>query len=459
MSATILIIEDDALMRQSLEQLLTLAGHEVLSAGSGREGIAIFESRRCSLVISDVRLPDANGIDILKQLREADEDVLVIILTAFPAVQAAVAAIRAGAYDYIVKPFDSDELKFVIDRALATRQLQSEVMRLRHENTRRAESRRLVGTSAVMVRVRELIARVASTNVPVMILGESGTGKELIADAIHNSSLRRSQALVKINCSAIPAELLESELFGYEKGAFTGAHRGKAGLLELADGGTLFLDEVAEMIPALQPKLLRVLEGQPFRRVGGTKDIYVDVRFVSATNRDLRTSVASGTFRQDLFYRLGVFVIDVPPLRDRPEDILLIAQTFLENLRKETGKAASGLPREAQELLVRYPWPGNVRELRNVLERALILADSDLLLPEHFPPELRAHANTSAPAVERPAGGEATEALDTVERVHIMKILEAVHGNKTEAARRLGIARSTLKEKLKHFGLDYSTTT
>lgn len=456
MSVTILIIEDDAVMRQSLQQLLTLAGHEVLSAGRGKDGISIFESRRCSLVLLDMRLPDANGIDILKQLREADEDVLVIMLTAFPAVQAAVAAMRAGAYDYVVKPFESEELKCVIDRALATRQLQSEVLRLRHENTRRAESRKLVGTSPAIVRVRELIARVASANVPVLIHGESGTGKELIADAIHNSSPRRSQALVKINCSAIPAELLESELFGYEKGAFTGAHRGKAGLLELADGGTLFLDEVGEMVPALQPKLLRVLEGQPFRRVGGTKDIYIDVRIVAATNRDLRSCVGSGTFRQDLFYRLGVFVIDVPPLRERPDDILLIAESFLENLRTETGKAVLGLPPETQDLLIRYSWPGNVRELRNVLERALILADSDLLLPEHLPPEMRAHGNTSFTGLERPLTEEAAEELEAVERLHIIKVLEAAHGNKTEAAKRLGIARSTLKEKLKHFGLDYS---
>jgi DNA-binding NtrC family response regulator len=457
MSATILLIEDDTLMRQSLQQLLRLAGHEVLSAGSGREGIALFESRRCSLVLSDVCLPDTNGIDILKQLREADEDVLVIMLTAFPAVQAAVAAMRAGAYDYIVKPFDSEELKCVIDRALATRQLQSEVLRLRRENTRCTEMRRLVGASPAMARVKELIAKVAPANVPVMILGESGTGKELIADAIHNSSPRRSQAMVKINCSAIPAELLESELFGYEKGAFTGAHRGKAGLLELADGGTLFLDEVAEMAPALQPKLLRVLEGQPFRRVGGTKDIYVDVRIVAATNRDLKTCVTAGSFRQDLFYRLGVFVIDVPPLRERPNDVLLIAESFLERLRTETGKTVLGLTPETQQLLVRYSWPGNVRELRNVLERALILADSDLLLPEHYPQELRAHGNTNSAGVEQFHMREATEALETVERLHIIKILEAVHGNKTEAARRLGIARSTLKEKLKTFGLDYST--
>ena len=457
MSTTILIIEDDMLLRQSLQQLLVLAGHEVLSAGNAREGTAIFESRRCVLVLLDVCLPDANGLDILKQLREADDDVLVIMLTAFPAVQSAVAAMRAGAYDYIVKPFDSDELKCVIDRAMATRQLQSEVLRLRHENTR-SDTRRLVGNSAAMGQVRDLIAKVAPASVPVLILGESGTGKELIADAVHNSSPRRGQAMVKINCSAIPAELLESELFGYEKGAFTGAHRGKTGLFELADGGTLFLDEVSEMVPGLQPKLLRVLEGQPFRRVGGTKDIYVNVRIVAATNRDLRSCVASGSFRQDLFYRLGVFVIDVPPLRERRNDVLLIAESFLERLRTETGKGVFSLSPEAQELLVRYQWPGNVRELRNVLERALILADSDLLLPEHFPPELRSHCGMEKAGMEYLHGGEATEALETVERVHIMKILDVVHGNKTEAARRLGIARSTLKEKLKHFGLDYSAT-
>lgn len=452
MGVTILIIEDDTVMRQSLEQLLLLAGHGVLSAGTGREGLAIFESRRCDLVLLDFRLPDANGMDVLKRLREADEDVLVIMLTAYPAVQAAVAAMKVGAYDYIVKPFDFEELKCAIDRALGTRQLRSEVLRLRHAHNHRTQSRKLLGASPSMLRLRELIGKVASTNSPVLIHGESGTGKELIADAIHGSSPRVNQPLVKINCSAIPAELIESELFGYEKGAFSGAHRGKVGLFELGDGGTVFLDEISEMLPALQPKLLRVFEGQPFRRVGGTKDIYLDIRIVAATNRDLRACVSAGTFRQDLFYRLSVFVIDVPPLRERQEDILLMAEAFLKEFRVETRKTVT-LSRQAQDFLVRYPWPGNVRELRNVLERAVLLADSDVLLAEHFPPELRTCGDTVLGRIRRSPHQEEPAALEAVERLHIVKVLETTSGNRTEAAKRLGIARSTLKEKLKRLGL------
>lgn len=453
MSATILIIEDDAVMRQSLGRLLSLAGFEVLSAGSGREGTALFESRRCDLVLLDVHLPDGNGLDILKHMREADEDLLVIMVTAFPAVQAAVAAMKAGAYDYIVKPFDSEELKYAIDRALATRELKSEVLRLRHEHKQRFQSRKLVGTSPAMTRLKELISKVASTDAPVLIQGESGTGKELIADAIHDSSSRHGRALVKINCSAIPADLIESELFGYERGAFTGAARNKTGLFEMADGGTLFLDEICEMSPALQPKLLRVLEGQTFRRVGGVREIRVDVRIVAATNRDLRASVAAGNFRQDLFYRLGVMVIDVPPLRERREDILPIAQSVLEDLRVETRKTGFGLSPEVQEMLLSYPWPGNVRELRNVLERAVILADSDLLLPELFPLELLAWGDDQR-AEPHVAPEGAAESLEAVERLHIVRVLQSTHGNRTVAARRLGISRSTLKEKLKRFALN-----
>lgn len=453
MSATILLIEDDAVLRQSLERLLSLAGFEVLSAGSGREGTSVYESRRCDLVLLDVHLPDGNGLDILKRMREAEEDLLVIMVTAFPAIQAAVAAMKAGAYDYIVKPFDSEELKYAIDRALATRELKSEVLRLRHEYKRRFQSHKLVGSSPAMTRLRELISKVASSDASVLIQGESGTGKELIVDAIHDSSSRHGRALVKINCSAIPADLIESELFGYEKGAFTGAARSKTGLFEMADGGTLFLDEISEMSPALQPKLLRVLESHTFRRVGGIREIRRDVRIMAATNRDLRTSVAAGNFRQDLFYRLGVMVIDAPPLRERREDILPIAQSVLEDLRLETRKTTSGLSPEVQQMLLSYPWPGNVRELRNVLERAVILADSELLLPEHLPLELLAWGDDRL--AEPPVAAEdASESLEAAERLHIARVLQSTHGNRTEAARRLGISRSTLKEKLKRFSLN-----
>ncbi len=450
MTATILVIEDDVFVRHSLERLLSLAGYEVLPAGSGREGTAIFESRRCDLVLLDVRLPDGSGLDILKHMRAAYEDMLVIMVTAFPAVQAAVAAVKAGAYDYIVKPFDSEELKCTIDRALATRELKSEVLRLRHEHKRRFQSREMVGTSPAMTRLKEWISKVASTDASVLIQGESGTGKELIADAIHDSSSRRGRALVKINCSAIPAELIESELFGHEAGAFTGAAKNKTGLFELADRGTLFLDEISEMALALQPKLLRVLEGQTLRRVGGVREIPVDVRIVAATNRDLRASVTAGNFRQDLFYRLGGMVIDVPPLRERRDDILLIARSILDDLRVETRKTISGLAPEVQEMLLDYPWPGNVRELRNVLERAVILADSGVLLPEHLPMELLAWGgDQNEEADVNP--GDAAESLEAAERLHIARVLQSTHGNRTEAARRLGISRSTLKRKLKRF--------
>jgi DNA-binding NtrC family response regulator len=359
---------------------------------------------------------------------------------------------KAGAYDYIVKPFDSDQLKYAIDRALGTRELKSEVLRLRHEHGRRTHARKLVGNSLAIKQLRELIARVAVANPPVLIQGESGTGKELVADAIHESSPRASRALIKVNCSAIPADLVESELFGHEKGAYTGADRAKAGLFELADGGTLFLDEISEMQLALQPKLLRVIEGHSFRRVGGVKDTSVDVRLVAATNNDLRACVDAGTFRADLFYRLGVLVIDVPPLRVRTEDVLLIAETVIEELRVETGKSVSGLSKEAQELLVGYSWPGNVRELRNVLERAVILADSILLEPADFPSELSTHPDLHQ--MEPETEKAVPKSLESIERSHIAQVLAFTGGNKTEAAKRLGIARSTLKEKIKNLKID-----
>jgi len=375
---------------------------------------------------------------------------MVIMMTAYSDVQTAVLAMKAGAYDYINKPFELDELKLLIQKALETQSLRNEVRRLKGQHENEDSYTQIFGNSPQIQNIRELIQMIAQTpRTSVLIQGESGTGKELAANAIHYSGKRARRALIKINCSAIPENLLESELFGYEKGAFTDAKSTKKGLLELANGGTVFLDEIGDMNPYLQSKFLRVLETQSFMRVGGTREIHVDLRFIAASNKNLAEMVNTGEFRKDLYYRLKVMVLDVPPLRERREDILLLANLFLEEDNQELGKIVKGILPEAKDLLLSYSWPGNIRELKNVIERAMILCVTDLIAPEHLPIELREQQNPIKSISLNPS----EYSLEAMERRHISEVLSMVNGNKSKAARSLGISRSTLREKIKKYAI------
>jgi len=446
MPTSILIIEDDETLRLTLGGFLRRQGFAVDEAATGEQGIALAQERRHELVLLDIRLPDIQGLEVIARLRELDSEALVVTMTAYPEVRTAVAALKAGAYDYINKPFDLEDLASLIGRALETRRLRHEV-EWRRAQSAVCELEGLIGDSPAF---RELVAvthKIAASRVPVLIRGESGSGKERVARAIHCQSPRANGPWVTLNCSALPEGLMESEMFGHEKGAFTDAKALKRGLLELADGGTLFLDEIGDLSLSLQPKLLRVLETQSFRRLGGSREIQVDVRFVAATHRNLPEMVQRGRFREDLYYRLNVGAIDVPPLRARREDIPVLARHFLRAAALATGLAPPELPSESTALLSGYTWPGNVRELRNVLERAVILCEGGTIGPAQLPLEI-SRAVPPAPTFNA-AVTDITATLAEVEAAHIRVVLAQCDGNKTHAAELLGITRLTLRNKLK----------
>ncbi|MDD5296150.1 MAG: sigma-54 dependent transcriptional regulator [Rhodocyclaceae bacterium] len=449
MANSILIIEDDETLRLTLGGFLRRLGFATDEAACGEEGLGLARERRHDLVLLDLRLPDIQGLDVIPRLKEHDEEALVVTMTAYPEVRTAVAALKAGAYDYINKPFDLEDLASLIGRALETRRLRREVA-WRRAQSQVCELEGLIGDSPAF---RELVAitqKIAASKVPVLIHGESGSGKERVARAIHCQSPRAGGPWVTLNCSALPEGLMESEMFGHEKGAFTDAKQQKRGLLELADGGTLFLDEIGDLSLTLQPKLLRVLETHSFRRLGGSREIEVDVRFVAATHRDLPEMVKAGRFREDLYYRLNVGAIQVPPLRARREDIVALARHFLREAALAIGSPLPLLPAEVEQQLSTYAWPGNVRELRNVLERAVILSEDGRLSTRLLPPEM---AGTSSPVAVAPGGGPVAT-LAEVEAAHIRTVLAHCKGNKTRAAELLGIARLTLRNKLKELRLD-----
>lgn len=453
MEATILIIEDNKDMCLTLADVLKKKGHEVMTAFSGEEGLHLLNKRLIDLVLLDIKLPEMDGIKVLEKIKEKDPDMLVIMITALTDVQPAIDAMKSGAYDYLMKPFELDELRLVVEKALETQRLKREVARLRQQQLDQFPGNEIFGSSPKIQEVKRLIKIISETpRTSVLIQGESGTGKELVANAIHNLSSRRDKPLVKINCSAIPDNLLESELFGHEKGAFTDAKAMKKGLFELANGGTIFLDEISNLKLNLQPKLLRILENQTFKRIGGTSDITIDVRVIAATNADLEECVRQGTFREDLYYRLKVIVIDLPPLRERQEDIIPLAKLFIDRNNKEFNKRIKGLSLEAEDLLLRYSWPGNVRELKNVIERAVILCQEEFILPEHFPRELQ--ADKEQRASRKPFSFPTNLSLEEMERIHILNVLSQNKGNKSRTARILKISRSTLREKLKAYGIN-----
>jgi DNA-binding NtrC family response regulator len=452
MAATVLIVDDDKMISTYLSGVLSEDGYEVLQAATSAEGETVLKAKPVDVVLLDLRLPDKDGISVLRWIKREEPNVQVIVLTAFGAVESAVEAMKLGAYDYIDKPSDVSKLKLAITRALKELTMRHEIERLR-ESGGYAQGW-IVGESKEMRQIAELVAKVAQENATVLLQGESGTGKEIVAKAIHRQSPRADKPFMVINCAAIPDALLESELFGFEAGAFTSAKSRKKGLLEVADGGTLFLDEIGEMKPQMQVKILRVLETKVLRRVGGTSDIKVDVRFIAATNRDLRAAVQDGTFREDLYYRLGVVVIDLPPLRERMEDIELFAATFVDEFNRTMGKSIVGISGETLQLMQGYHWPGNIRELRNVVERAMVLCDGGQIQPAHLPAELGAGSVHPRLRVALPPEGVKLEDLVSQMELHLIEdALARTGGNQIEAAELLSISRDQLRYRLQKHGL------
>src|ERR671912_1208528 len=446
--STILVVDDEALIRWSLTERLKTEGYEVREAETGGAALnALAEG--VDLVLLDYKLPDTDGVTVLRKIKEFDQDILVILLTAYASVDTAVEAMKLGAYHFANKPFNLDEIAATVERALETTRLRREVRQYRTNAARPYNLQSIVGLSPAMTALRHLVARVATSPASTVLLtGESGTGKDLIAKVIHYTSERAARPFMNITCSALPEQLLESELFGHERGAFTDARLQKRGLLESADGGTVFLDEIGEMVPALQAKLLRFLEEKAFKRVGGASDIRVDVRVVAATNRNLEEQVAKGGFRSDLYYRLNVLPLALPPLRGHASDIPALVLHYVDGFNREFRKRVTGVSPEAMKGLEAYPWPGNIRELRNAVERAMLLTESDTLLPDHFP-VLRPRAQATQ-GVELPAGGIDLEQL---ERDLVVQALARTNGNQTRAAALLGLNRDQIRYRIEKFGL------
>jgi DNA-binding NtrC family response regulator len=455
---TVLVVDDETLIRWSLAERLRADGHHVLEAGTAAEALAQAADAGVDLVLLDYKLPDEDGVTVLKRLREIDPDVLVIMLTAHKAIEVVVEAMKAGAFDYATKPFDLDDVALRVSRALETTRLRRELRQLRDSIARPYTLASIIGDSEPMQAVKALVRKIAaSPSSTVLLTGESGSGKDLIAKVIHYSSHRASRPFLNITCSALPDTLLESEMFGHERGAFTDARTQKRGLLEQADEGTVFLDEIGEMAPALQAKLLRFLEEKAFRRVGGSGDIHVDVRVIAATNRELEDLVRSGKFRDDLFYRLNVLRLEVPPLRARREDIPLLAQYYIELYAREFKRLVRGLTHGAEAALTAYSWPGNVRELRNLVERAVLLAEGDRLTPADFESLHTARSVTPASQDAFTLPPEGVN-LEDVERRLVVQALDRVGGNQTRAAALLGLHRDQIRYRIEKFGLKRSET-
>jgi DNA-binding NtrC family response regulator len=444
---TILVVDDEPLIRWSLSERLNAEGYHVLEADTGaaaleqlREGV--------DLVLLDYKLPDTDGVSVLRKIKESDQDILVILLTAYATVDTAVEAMKRGAHHVANKPFNLDEIAAMVERALETTRLRREVRHLRANAARPYSLEKIVGNSPDIIALRHMVVKVATSAASTVLLtGESGTGKDLVAKVIHYASDRASRPFMNITCSALPEQLLESELFGHERGAFTDARQQKRGLFETADAGTIFLDEIGEMTPALQSKLLRFLEEKTFKRVGGLSDVRVDVRVIAATNRDLEEEVKAGKFREDLFYRLQVMPILLPPLRERRGDVPLLASYFIDRFNREFRKRVRGLSPAAADALQQYQWPGNIRELRNAIERAMLLIDREWLEPDNFTTLTR----TVTPTQFRlpPEGVN----LEDVERQLLTQALERAGGNQTQAAHLLGINRDQVRYRLEKFGL------
>jgi two-component system response regulator HydG len=448
---SILVVDDDQAHRTMLRTLLGGWGYVVQEADDGARAIEQVHEKSYDLILMDVRMLEVSGLEALSEIKSFNPAIPIIIMTAYSSVETAVEALKKGAYDYLSKPLDFDELELAIGRAMDHTRLKEENRALKERLGVGFNTGDIIGRSRVMVELLETVALVAPTEATVLITGESGAGKELIASAIHLNSPRREKPFIQLNCAAITETLLESELFGHEKGAFTGADRRKEGRFRLANRGSIFLDEISEMSVAMQAKLLRVLQEQEIQRVGGEEVLRIDVRVIAATNRDLKAEIEGGRFREDLYYRLNVVTLPVPALRERREDIPLLAQHFLDSFAEKNRKQIKGFTPQAMDRLVRYDWPGNVRELMNAVERGVILCRGDYVSEMDFPLSV-----SDVPAPEREAVREELLAdlpLEEVEKVTILKTLESAGGNKSETARRLGITRRTLHKKLKKYGV------
>ena len=472
----ILIVDDEKLVRWALTQKCNEFGYQTLEAETGEAALQTIQKDSVDAVLLDVHLPDLSGLEVLDKLKQAGETRSIIMMTADPQLDDVKAALRLGAYDFVSKPINFEELSVTLQNALEAGALRTEVESLRGEVRRRAGYHDVIGTSRKITELMKFVYKVAASEATtILIQGESGTGKDLVAKATHYHSSRAERPFVAINCSAIPETLMEAELFGHEKGAFTDAKAMKKGLFEVADGGTLFLDEIGELSPLLQAKLLRVLEDQVIRRVGGVRDIQVDVRVIAASNRDLEREVREGRFRQDLFYRLAIIAIYLPALRERKEDIVPLVEFFLAHYNRKFRKAVQGLTEETRRLLLNYDWPGNVRELKNALERAMILEEGNLLKPDDLPFSV-ASGRSGPTLIEGPGAGSAVDtplapgkrrlpplsipeggtSLEDVEHALVELALQQSHGNQIKAAKLLNISRDALRYKMKKFGLSHS---
>jgi len=458
MSGTVLIVDDERTLARAIKAFLAESGYEAEVAGDGEQALGLLESLRPDVVFSDVRLPGMTGIELLRRIREFDAAIPVVIMTAYGTIEGAVEAVKLGAFDYLKKPVDLEELKLLADRARETSQLKQELSYYRSRAAQPVRFGEVIGQSPAIRGVLEQARQIAALEEtpPVLIVGETGTGKGLVARTIHASSPRSARPFIEVNCTALPATLMEAELFGHERGAFTDAKESKLGLFEAAEGGFLFLDEVGDIELSLQGKLLKAVEERSVRRVGGIRDRRIDVRILAASNRDLEKDAQGERFRRDLYFRLAVIILRLPPLRERGEDILFLAEHFLRRFNAKYGKAAHGFDPRARERLLAYPWPGNVRELSHVMERAVLWSRGDLLGSEHLSLEIPATAEPAPQADGRGASESLPPPgtdLESWERTLIERALRESDGNQTRAAQRLGISRDTLRYRLKKYGI------
>lgn len=450
----ILIVDDEELIRWSLQEELDNEGYETFVASDGAQALKIFADKSPDLTILDYKLPVVDGMDVLRKIKEVNPDHLVIMITAHGSIDSAVKATKLGAFHYIQKPFDLRELKLIIQKAFHTGSLMDEVKRYREEIKKTTQYDKIIGQAPAIEEIRKVIDKVAKSQAnTILIQGESGTGKDLVARAIHNSSRRSEEPFMDINCASLPEQLIESELFGYEKGAFTDAKTTKKGLFEIAKSGTIFLDEISEMSVSTQAKLLRAIENRSFKRLGSTDDFFINAKVIAATNKELKREVEKERFREDLYFRLMVIPITIPPLRERKEDIPLLSEFFIDKFNKDFHKDIKGISKKVESLLAQYPWPGNVRELKNVIERVAILESDDMILESHLPSEIRnytKYGKVDDSDFRLPNDGLD---LDNVEKNFILQALKISQGNQTRAAALLGISRHTLRYRMEKYSI------
>jgi two-component system response regulator HydG len=451
MKPKILVVDDEASHRQMIKAVLSAEGYEISEAIDGEDAVRSVEAQFYDLILMDIRMPGLSGIEALKKIKDISPGISIIIMTAYASVNSAIDALKAGAYDYMTKPLDIEELKILVAKALQFHRLEKENVYLREQLNDRFDFSKIIGCSPAMKRLFETMALVAPSEATVLIVGESGTGKELIANAVHHNSSRAARPFIKVNCAALPETLLESELFGHEKGAFTGATTRKQGRFQMAHQGSILLDEIGEMSPATQAKILRVLQELEFEPIGSAQTIKVDTRVIAATNKNLEEEIKQGRFREDLFYRINVVTIEVPPLRERHEDIPLLADFFLKRFAEKNRRVIKGFTPRAIDLLMRYDWSGNVRELENVVERAVIMTRGEMITPMEFPENLKElDQELKESRIDITAG----RSLKEIEKEMILRTLEETGGNRTHAADILGISRRTLQMKLKEYGIN-----